>query len=355
MTSPDVVLHIGLHKTATRFLQRAVFARLDSQRFLVNPPGLNRALKQALWYPSEETRARAREAVARARDEAGSRTLLVSEPAISGDMYSSHEDWEENLGVVHDLFPEARIIYFVRRQSDWLHSAYRQSLVKGPGVPIGFFLNFRDGEFRTRPARMIGRARNLNALELRFLDIYIGYANKFGARNVYLFRQEDLKQCSESVYLRLAQALGLDAIPELPKKVSSNPAFSALGISIFFPGTHRRVDRIRPVRAHGRFEARIDRRLKRIRTAIVRHVFDKIIYRDWDLLAQENLREKLDGHYQAEWRLLSEAAREILADGPAESVLEKVRRNNVPDDCAPGVQCSSPETMDKAATRGPSR
>ena len=351
MTSPDVVLHIGLHKTATRFLQRAVFARLDPQRFLVNPPGLNRALKQALWYPSEETRAQAREAVAKAREEAGDRTLLVSEPSISGDMYSSHEDWHRNLEFTHELFPDARIIYFVRRQSDWLHSAYRQSLVKGPGVPIGFFLNFRNGEFRTRSARMIGRARNLNALDLRFLDIYLGYATKFGARNVYLFRQEDLKQSSESVYLRLAQALGLEAVPDPPRKVSSNPAFSALGISIFFPGTHRRVDRIGPVRVHGRFEAKVDRRLKRIRTAVLRHVFDKIIYRDWDLLAQDNLREKLDAHFQAEWRLLSDAASDILANGPAEFVLDKVRREKVQDDCAPSVQSFSPESTDKATIR----
>ncbi len=94
-----------------------------------------------------------------------------------------------------------------------------------------------------------------------------------------------------------------------------------------------------------------DRRLKRIRTAVVRHVFDKIIYRDWDLLAQDNLRGKLDAHYETEWRLLSDVAREILTNGPAESVLEKVCRDEVQDDCAPGVQCSSPETMDTAATR----
>ncbi len=160
----------------------SVPSRLDPRRFLVNPPGLNRAIKQALWFPSDETRAQAREAVAKAREEAGDRTLLVSEPAISGDMYSSHEDWHRNLEFVHELFPQARIIYFVRRQSDWLHSAYRQSLVKGPGVPIGFFLNFRNGEFRTRTARMIGRARNLNALKLRFVDIYLGYAKTFGPR-----------------------------------------------------------------------------------------------------------------------------------------------------------------------------
>ncbi|MDZ7787695.1 MAG: hypothetical protein U5K73_06085 [Halofilum sp. (in: g-proteobacteria)] len=242
MTAPDVVLHIGLHKTATRFLQRAVFAQLDPERFLVNPPALTHALKQALWFPSDETRRRAREAAATARSEAGDRTLLVSEPGISGDMYSSHEDWRENLELVHELFPDATIVYFVRRQSDWLQSAYRQSLVKGPGVPIEFFLNYREGDFQPRHARILGRARNLNALELRFADIYRGYVDRFGAEKVYLFRQEDLKKTPQPVYRRLAESLGIESLPEPPSRVSSNPAFSALAISIFFPGVIARLN-----------------------------------------------------------------------------------------------------------------
>lgn len=321
MASPEVVLHIGLHKTATRFLQRAVFARLDPQRFLVNPPGLNRALKQALWYPSEETRARARETVARARDEAGDRTLLVSEPAISGDMYSSHEDWEENLGLVHDLFPEARIIYFVRRQSDWLHSAYRQALVKGPGMPIEFFLNYRQGAFRPREARMIGRARNLNALDLRFAAIYKCYARAFGAERVYLFRQEDLRRRPEPVHQRLAEALGLDALPEPPRRVSGNRAFSALAIHLFFPVVYRWPPRSRPNKHRFYWMARADRRLKKIRTAFIRHVFDRLVYRDQDLLARHGMREKLENHYGEENRVLEHVAEEILASGPGRHAL----------------------------------
>lgn len=321
MTPPDVVLHIGLHKTATRFLQRAVFARLDQQRFLVNPPGLNRALKQALWYPSEETRAQARDAAAKARDEAGDRTLLVSEPAISGDMYSSHEDWNRNLELVHELFPEARIIYFVRRQSDWLHSAYRQALVKGPGMPIEFFLNYRRGEFRPREARMIGRARNLNALDLRFAAIYRGYAEAFGAEQVYLFRQEDLRNRPELVQQRLAEALGIDALPEPPRRVSGNRAFSALAIHLFFPGVYRWPPHSRPNRHRFYWMARLDRRLKKIRTAFIRHVFDRLVYRDRDLLARRGMREQLEKHYGEEDRVLSQVADEVLKSGPGDRAL----------------------------------
>jgi|AntDeeMinimDraft_5_1070356.scaffolds.fasta_scaffold14147_2 hypothetical protein len=332
MNAPDVVLHIGLHKTATRFLQRAVFAQLDPERFLVNPPALTYALKQALWFPSDETRRRAHEAAATARSEAGDRTLLVSEPGISGDMYSSHEDWRENLELVHKLFPEATVVYFVRRQSDWLQSAYRQALVKGPGAPIEFFLNYRDGRFQPREARMIGRVRNLNALDLPFLDIYREYARSFGPEKVYLFRQEDLRNDSARVEARLAEALGLAALPERPLRVSGNRAFSALAIHLFFPGVYRWPRRSKPNRHRFYPVARLDRRLKKIRTALVRHVFDRIVYRDWDMLAHHNMRRSLDEHYAEYERMLALAAAEILSAGPGERALARVEPDgNCPD------------------------
>ncbi len=335
MAAPDVVLHIGLHKTATRFLQRAVFAQLDPEHFLVNPPDLTRALKQALWFPSDETRRRAHEAVDHARKQAGERTLLVSEPGVSGDMYSSHEDWQQNLELVHELFPGATIVYFVRRQSDWLQSAYRQALVKGPGSPIEFFLNYRDGQFRLREARMIGRVRNLNALALPFLDIYRGYAREFGAERVFLFRQEDLRGDSDRVQARLAEALGLDRLPNRPKRVSSNKAFSALSIHLFFPGVYGWPRRSKPNRHHTRLGARFDRRMKKIRTALIRHVFDRMVYRDWDMLARHGMRDVLDRHYAEEERLLAAAAHDILSSGPGDHALAQVDPESVGATTAP--------------------
>ncbi|MFP4696516.1 hypothetical protein [Thiohalospira sp.] len=43
---PKVLLHIGLHKTGTRFLQREVFGQLDPTQFSVNPEPLWPAVRQ---------------------------------------------------------------------------------------------------------------------------------------------------------------------------------------------------------------------------------------------------------------------------------------------------------------------
>lgn len=325
MSQPDTVVHIGLHKTATRFLQRAVFRSLPEHRFLFNPGVLMQPLKEALRFPGERNRERAREAARRARAEAGERTLVISDPTISGDMYSTHADYADNLSFVHELFPEARIVYIVRRQSDWLQSAWRQSLVKEAGQPIETFLNFYEGEFHARLARRVFGARNLEALRLRFLEIYRAYAHAFGPSRVYLFRQEDLRQRPEAVYARLAESLGLEALPPLPARVSGNRAFSGLAIRLFFPATRRKPRP--PTEADTRVAP--DRRdtvykqvVRRLRTALIRHVFDRIIYRDWDYLQRQGMRATIDAFYEDEMARTEQAARVLLDNGPGEAVLQ---------------------------------
>lgn len=314
-----IVLHIGLHKTATRFLQRALFRNLDPSAFHVNPPALMAALRRAIREPGDDTRRVLAAAAEAALAEAGERTLLVSDPGISGDLFNNHDDYADNLALVHSVFPRATVLYFVRRQSDWLHSAYRQMLVKGRSAPIEVFLNFRDGAFRPRLARRVNGVRTLDARALKLLEIYRAWCDAYGPERVYLFRQEDLRGNPEAVYARLAEALGLQRLPELPARVSGNRAFSALAIRIFFPGTARRPDFDR-----ARLDATppggplwtLGRPLRKLRTLIIRHGFDRVIYRDWDLLAAHGMREQLDAHYADENRRLNRAAAEILEHGP---------------------------------------
>ena len=314
-----VVLHIGLHKTATRFLQRALFRHLDPGAFLVNPPPLMAALRRALREPGSDSRAALAEAADAALAEAGERRLVVSDPGISGDMFNNHDDYADNLELVRGVFPEATILYFVRRQSDWLHSAYRQMLVKGRSAPIEVFLNFRDGAFRERLARRVNGVRTLDARGLKLLDIYRAWCDAYGPEHVYLFRQEDLRHQPDAVYGRVAEALGLERLPELPTRVSGNRAFSALAIRLFFPGTARapdfgraRLDATPP----GGAMWTLGRPLRKLRTLVIRHGFDKLVYRDWDLLAAHGMRDQLDAYYADENRRLNQAAAEIVTRGP---------------------------------------
>jgi hypothetical protein len=326
-TAPRVILHIGLHKTGTRFLQREVFGQLDSQRFNYNPEPLWPVLRQAMRHPGDAERAeRAREVVAQWRASGDDRTLIISEPHISGDMYGNHHDYAENLALVHELFPEARIIFFVRKQSDWLQSAYRQHLTKGKPVPIEVFLNFYHGDFRPRVARKVYGARNVEALNLRFLEIYRAYARAFRPDRVYLLRQEDLRKRQMEVKGLIAGLLGLKALPEPPRERRHNRSYSALAIHLFHPSVLLRYPRPGPQSAGGK---RIPQwlndvlgPLRRLRRNIIQHIFDKTVYRDWDLLARHGMRERIEAHYAEENAELERIATRILENGPEAMALE---------------------------------
>lgn len=330
---PRVIIHIGLHKTGTRFLQRMVFAQLDGDLFNYNPQRLWRTVRSACRNPGDQRLAeQARESVQEWRASGDQRDLLLSEPHISGDMYSSHHDFPQNLALLRWLFPEATIIFFIRKQADWLQSAYRQQLVKGPGRPVEVFLNWYDGDFRPRIDRWAHGARNVEGLGLRFLEIYRAYAQAYGADKVYLLRQEDLNEHSEALRHRVAEALGVPTLPTPPHERRQNRSYSALAINLFCPGVHRRFPR--PQQRHaGRPSFRIRRLVgafRRLRRALIQHGFDKLIYKDWDLLQRHGMRTRLDAHYREENAELARIAKIILDEGPA-ALSGQPRATSIPE------------------------
>ncbi|MDZ7828839.1 MAG: hypothetical protein U5K33_04915 [Halofilum sp. (in: g-proteobacteria)] len=194
-------------------------------------------------------------------------------------------------------------------------------------MPIEFFLNFRNGRFRERESERIGNARNVNALELRFLDIYRDYADAFGPEQVYLFRQEDLRERPRDIYRRVSDALGIDELGEESGKRSFNRSFSALAIHLFFPGVYRQPRPGRSIQDAARWKQRFHRRLTKYRTALIRHGFDRLIYRDWDLLARHGMREALEAHYEQEYRLLTEISAAVLNEGPGQHARQLADRS----------------------------
>ncbi|MGM0553430.1 MAG: hypothetical protein ACQETK_06470 [Pseudomonadota bacterium] len=317
---PRVIIHIGLHQTGTRFLQPMVFGQIDSESFNYNPRRLWRTVRAAFRNPEDSTLAeQAREVVREWRASGDSRHLLLSEPHISGDMYGSHHDFARNLTLLRELFPEATIIFFIRNQADWLQSAYRQQLVKDPGRPIEVFLNWYEGDFRPRVGRWAHGVRNVEALGLRFLEIYRAYAQAYGSENVYLFQQEDLKQRSGAVKQRLAEALAIPTLPEPPRERQQNRSYSALAISLFYPGVHRQYPRPQGSDA-GRtdhWSQHLAGRLRKLRRPLIQYGFDRIVYRDWDLLQRHEMRARIDAHYREENAELNRIAGIILEQGPA--------------------------------------
>lgn len=317
-----VILHIGLHKTATRFFQKSVFRHLDQREFEYNPEPLTTLMTKTFRYPEDTERRRAFLDAARERMQADDeRKLFISLPEISGNMFNNHLDYLENAALVKSVFPQATIIYFVRRQSDWLLSAFKQSLHKGKAGPIEVFLNWYDGGFRRRVARRVNGMRNLDALDLKFWDIYETYADAYGPERVYLLRYEDFKRRRADVIKRVEEALGIDELPVRDAGGVRNRQFSALAIRLFWPRLPLLHERPKPTPRSGPpgfFRTYSPMRMLRaMRRQFVQKVFDRIVYRDWDLLERHDMRAIIDEYYADENERIEAVATEILDHGPS--------------------------------------
>ena len=307
-----IVIHIGLHKTATRFFQRSIFSNLDPDRYLYNPEELRGLLSHQMRNPTdEENRHRLKTHVADLLEKDG-RHLVLSMPDLSGDMYCEHDNYRENLEIVKELFPDPHIVFVVRDQANWVQSAYRQSLQKGKGGPIEVFLNFYGGKFQAKVGKRVGGMRNIDPLGLRFLEIYRAYREAFGERNVLLIRYEHMRSKRDRILKRLAGELGLEELEIRRQSSTPNRSFSALAIMLFCPSAlftpkkRPRVTAPRERRPSQLERYRPVKLIKHLRRNLIRHAFDRVIYVDWDLLSRGGMREKIEEHYREENRQIEE-------------------------------------------------
>jgi hypothetical protein len=327
MSTVPPLIHIGLHKTATRYFQHQVFAHLDTRHFAYNPEPIVSRLSACLRRPDDETLAASLDEAIRAQRQ-DPRRLVIAKAGLAGEMYREHEDHARNRAVLKRHFPEAEIVYFVRDQADWLVSAYKQSLQKGRCGPIEVFLNYRDGALRERLGHRVNGMRTVEALGLRFLAIYQGYVEAYGAEPVHLFRYEDFKRRPAAVTRAMAQLLGVSELPGEAAGYPRNRAFSSLALALFCPASRRHDVALRlegdGVRPH--FLRPVQKFGRTVRREFIRQVFDRTVYVDEDLLARHGMREQIRAHYAEENARLTAIAEAELARWQTEA--------RVPDDVA---------------------
>lgn len=105
-----IFFHVGLHKTGTTFLQKAVFPKWQGITYLPWPH-----LELFL------------------RLESG-KTYLVSREGLSGKNWAHHAERDASLMKLAGMFPDAGILMSFRKHSGYITSSYRQYIQRGASV-----------------------------------------------------------------------------------------------------------------------------------------------------------------------------------------------------------------------------
>ena len=150
----SVVVHVGLHKTATTFLQQSFFPELEGATFVhathelpQDPTPIHRFIMDLLFRnPAAIDIDGHREAIAAFVDAQPGVTIVSSE-ALFGWPFENHVNFRPNAELLAEVLPDAKIWLVLRRQDSWLESAYSQVLKQGLSTSPERFTNFRDGAF----------------------------------------------------------------------------------------------------------------------------------------------------------------------------------------------------------------
>jgi hypothetical protein len=223
-----LIVHIGLPKTATTFLQYRIFKPAFGPGFVHRASGefaekLCREFRRlgSTAGPAGTHRQRIRALLKRGRH-AGAPAILVTDENIS--VHWRHVWDGAGIGPARlaerfarlrrdlaDLYPALRVIVGIRRQDQWLASRYAESSKNHP--------EFGQADFEERMAGIAAAARLEGALAwLDYAAVRAGFGEALGPDNVLIAPMERLGREPRALLAEMSAFVGADllACPEHP-------------------------------------------------------------------------------------------------------------------------------------------
>lgn len=223
MTPKHIVLHVGLHKTATTFLQERVFPHLPGVAFVhplhhARPDDgpierfmLDVFFRNAACIDLERHRRGIDAWLAGVAQDC----VLISSEAIVGWPIENHMNLAGNAELLHAMFPNASVVLVVRRQDKWVESAYAQLLKAGFSTTLERYVNWNAGAAAFEPYNVgLYKGPNVDARDLDWDAFDRHYRARFGEQAVLTLPFELFADDAPDFLARLHAFLGVEQGPQ---------------------------------------------------------------------------------------------------------------------------------------------
>ena len=220
-----VILHIGLHKTGTKFFQHKVFPNLPDS-YVYNPPLLTQYVTDLCRCEDDEIAMVISGIENELTKISPKKTLVISREIMSGDHFSFYNrsscEIVNRLGVI---FPSGKILLSLRYQPDWLVSCYREYIHAHNYRDIGYFLGVKEGKNN--------ELRPYKFSDLDYGEIIERFIDCFGKQNLNILFFEDLKSDKFQAVKFISQLLETSDIPiTRDNDQQPNKGYSALSVRL---------------------------------------------------------------------------------------------------------------------------
>lgn len=199
-----LLIHPGLHKTATSWFQGVPFADESVFNSLLNHQEVDELITRPHRWEWTPDRARARLAAYRSED-SGALVDVISSEILTGNPFFGSRDVPEIAERLRQVVPDAKILLTVREQSQWLRSLYQQYVKRGGRLT---FERFIEGE--TEP-----QYYGFNPISLNFHLFARTFGEQFGESNILVLPQELLGADIAGFFAELSSFL---EVPEIAPK-----------------------------------------------------------------------------------------------------------------------------------------
>jgi hypothetical protein len=150
--SSKLIIHIGLHKTGTTFLQYTYFKSLKDTLYMHG---------NSFFVPWKE------------QMDKDNKNMLLSYEGFSGVAWNNKYNWidsfEINIEALQRFFPDAIILVVFRKHGDLALSMYKQYINEGKSCKLNEFY----GDNAVISAKDLNFERRINFLEERFNHVYL--------------------------------------------------------------------------------------------------------------------------------------------------------------------------------------
>lgn len=173
--NPRPIVHIGFHKTATTWFQRVYYPTVTNMKYIhhddvrtviLDPKGLDEIKPMSSMVDKD---------------------IILCHEELSGNIHNAGLNLfstKEYAQRIKSLFPDSRIVVFIRNQPGMIASAYRQYVKEGGTYSIKRYLFHKEFERTHREAMFSFQHFDYN-LKLNY------YESLFGKENIKLYLFED--------------------------------------------------------------------------------------------------------------------------------------------------------------------
>ena len=195
----DIIIHIGLHKTGTTFLQAMVFPELKNifaRSLHMLPKSESSPFNQILTGKFADMNAQELEYLKRDIYNYVDSSVNDSNIILSREDLTCHFHWEYNqeknekiFNTLKEFFPDAEFFFVIRKQDSWINSMYAQVRKYShlAFLNLNEFIGYKNGKF-------IENKKYLDIQNVDWNKIIEFVEHKFGKENIYILPYEMFKE-----------------------------------------------------------------------------------------------------------------------------------------------------------------